>query len=73
MPIHTHYQNITCLTLLSWPMVTTIVKYITCIPISEHMYGAAYNTYAPTPPKSFHPSVKKNTQIGKRKHRGTNG
>ena len=63
MPIHTHYQNITCLTLLSWPMVTTIVKYIKCIPISEHMYGAAYNTYAPTPPKSFHPSVKKTHKL----------
>ena len=25
------------------------------------MYGAAYNTHAPTPPKSFHPNVKKNT------------
>ena len=25
------------------------------------MYGAAYNTHAPTPPKSFHPSMKKYT------------
>ena len=25
------------------------------------MYGAAYNTHAPTPAKSFHPSVKKYT------------
>ena len=25
------------------------------------MYGAAYNVHAPTPPKSFHPSMKKYT------------
>ena len=28
MPIHTHYHNITCLTLLSWPMTSNIIKYI---------------------------------------------
>ena len=33
------------------------------------MYGAAYNTHAPTPPKSFHPSVKKNTN-GKKENIG---
>ena len=32
-----------------------------CILTSKYMYGAAYNIHAPTPPKSFHPSVKKYT------------
>ena len=33
------------------------------------MYGAAYNTHAPTPPKSFHPRVKKYTN-GKKENIG---
>ena len=33
------------------------------------MYGAAYNTHAPTPPKSFHPSMKKYTN-GKMENKG---
>ena len=36
-------------------------KYIKCILTSKYIYGAAYNIHAPTPPKSFHPSVKKYT------------
>ena len=28
MPIHSHYQNITCLALLSWLMVSNITRYI---------------------------------------------
>ena len=33
------------------------------------MYGAAYNIHAPTPPKSFHPSMKKYTN-GKKENTG---
>ena len=36
-------------------------KYMKCILTSKYIYGAAYNVHAPTPPKSFHPSVKKYT------------
>ena len=65
---YTHYQNITCLTLLSWPIVSTM-KNMSSIPISKYMYGAAYNIHAPTPPKSFHPNMKKYTN-GKQENIG---
>ena len=36
-------------------------KDMKCILTSKYIYGAAYNVHAPTPPKSFHPSEKKDT------------
>ena len=39
----------------------------------QNTYMAAYNIYAPTPPKSFHPSMKKLHKRKEGKHRGTNG
>ena len=62
----THIINITCLTLLSWPMVTTIAKYVKYTHF-KNTHMAAYSAYVPTPPKSFHPSHVKNTQKARRK------
>ena len=45
-------------------------KYMKCILTSRYIYGAAYNIHAPTPPKSFHPSVKKIHKWEDGKHRG---
>ena len=50
MPIHTHYQNITCSALLSWLMVSNYNKvYLACIFLNS--YIASYNAYAYTPQK----------------------
>ena len=51
MPILTHYQYITCLTLLSWLMISYI-KNLYQVHIFQNAHIAAYNEiHMPTPPK----------------------
>ena len=38
IPIHTHYQNITCLTLLPWLMISNIMRYIKCTYFKIHIW-----------------------------------
>ena len=53
MPIHIHYLYITCLTLLSWLMISSMIIYI-MVNIFQNAHIAAYvETHAYIPPKVF--------------------
>ena len=64
----THIINITCLTLLSWPMVTTIAKYVKYTHFKTHIWLHIVHMH-PHPPKVFIQACKKHTK-GKKENSG---
>ena len=70
MPIHTHYQNITCLTLLSWLMTSNIIKYVKYTYFKIHIWLHMIKCICTHPPKVFIQAWIKHTQMGRRKTRG---
>ena len=68
MPMHTHYQNITCLTLLSWLMISNMTKFVKYTHVKIHIW--LHMMHMHTPPKGFHLSMDKTHTKGKSKARG---
>ena len=68
MPIHTHYQNTTCLPPLSWPMVSTIAKYVKYTHFKTHIWLHMMHMH-PHPPKVFIQAWRKHTK-GKKENSG---
>ena len=62
---YTHYQNITCLTLLSWLLTSYMIDYIKYNIIQNALIAAYGEIHMHTPPKVFIQLWIKTTQLGK--------
>ena len=70
MPIHTHYQNITCLTILSWLMTLYMIDYIEYTYFKIHIKLHMVKYICIHPLKFFIQLWVISTQLGKSKTRG---